>query len=151
MKTEIRAYLLRAAGMVLVCWILSILFVSFIYPPRRTVSGDYIFVILVGLSCAPLARPSVPWRYALYYAFFAGLPEVVSVIGTYGTNFMLQGRSGQKPSATMVLLPLGRILLLLAVTAGVMGFAATHLKSRLAREQHAGQVSSEVAPNEPPA
>lgn len=79
---------------------------------------------------AVLSRPKVPWRYAVYYAFFAGLPEILNVVGTYGTNFRLGSMVGQNPSLTVILFPVGRILVLLTATAAMFGYAGTHLKSK---------------------
>ena len=135
MKSEMRPYLFRTIGMILVCWFVSSCFIPVSYPPRHTLPSEYVFVVLVGASAALLSRPKVPRRFAVYYAFFAALPEILRVISVYRANLRLQSMAGNDPSPIVILFPLGRILLLLVATAVVSGYAGAYLKSKGTCEQ----------------
>lgn len=128
---NMKFFLFRAVGMILGFWVLSMFLVPVAYPPRQTVKSEYVFVAVVGLSSAVLARPAVPWRYVMYYAFFAAMPEIMHAVGVYVTNFQLQMMMGEEPSTTVIIFPLARILFILWATAAAGAYAGAKWKSKL--------------------
>lgn len=120
-----KRFVLHAAGLVLLWWCLSVFFVPGTYPPRDVTMREYVFIFLIGGSTALLARASVPWRYGVYYAILAALPEMAAVIARAGSNCRIRSMTGGNLPVVAALLPVAGMLALLSAVAAGAAHAAS--------------------------
>ena len=107
-----KALLAKSILFVLVFWFLAIFMIPGTYPPRETTATEYAFIFLVGVASVLVSKSKAPLRHHFYWGFFALIPALLSVTGTYGSNYDIQIRLGRSPSVAIVFLPLGRTLII---------------------------------------
>jgi len=117
------SYMLKAVGMVLFYWVISP-FVApfFFFPPRETTITEYFCTVAIGITSVVIRPPCLPKRFMYYCDFFSILPILFHQIDMYTNSFENLLSAGISPSDDLIIFPVVRIVMLVAISTFVWEF-----------------------------